>query len=269
MRKIKSFLAVLAATAMLMTAPMAVSANSPKSPYDLSWSGDELPSLVFNWCSIDKFIKINVIFNENETPLESSAYTITGDESSTKLTFNKSYLDTLEEGEYNYRAYYSINEWRDDRVGTYLYQDENDSCIFRGKINDVGSNTRVKQLSCNIELDPSVYTISVDNGNVEVVFDKKFIEENGDEITVLTFSTESYVETSSDWIRLNVSADTNSSEPETVVYSDYQDAGSPKTGDEGISAVSVFLALSGLTAYLSVKRRGVASADIISPTRYE
>ena len=256
MRKIKSFLAVLAATAMLMTAPMAVSANSPKSPYDLSWSGDELPSLVFNWCSIDKFIKINVIFNENETLLDSSAYTITGDETAgTTITFNKEYLDTLVEGEYNYRAYYSINEWRDDRVGTYLYQDENDSCIFRGKINDVGSNTRVKQLSCNIELDPSVYTISVDNGNVEVVFDKKFIEENGDEITVLTFSTESYVETSSDWIRLNVSADTNSSEPETVVYSDYQDVGSPKTGDEGISAVMALMAMSGVCIFVSRKKK--------------
>ena len=223
-------------------------------PQHISWSGDELPSMEFGWQNINNFIGINAVVNETETPLDSSAYTMTGDESSTTLTFNKSYLDTLEEGEYDYRAYYSVNDWIDDHRAYALTQDENDPCVFRGKAHWSGDVFRIKDFYCYPEADPSLYTINTEGENVEVIFDKDFVEENGDKM-VVSFNTETYKETRYDWIKLNVSADANTAESYETVYSDYQETGAPKTGDEGISAVMALMALSGVCVFVSGKRK--------------
>ena len=257
MKKIRTLLAVLAAVTALMTAPMTVSAHTPIF-YPIEWTGEQIPVVEISNHGIDEIISIVKVIDEvdSDIPLESSAYTMTGDDSSTTITFNKSFLDTLEEGKHSYCVHIAYNDWRDDFFNLVtLEQDENEHCIFRGKIYGIESEIRVKELSCNIDIDPSLYTINIDKGDIEVVFDKDFIEENGDKITYLSASTEMYTETLHQRIYLRVSPDANSAETYETAYSDYQETGSPKTGDKGIAFASTMLLLSGAGILISRKRK--------------
>lgn len=250
----KKIIAALAACGLIaasMAVNMSVGAASPKIPHSIEWTGGDLPSVSVSCYGVDKFTGI---MDENDAVVDSSSYTATGDETSTNIIFNEDYLKTLENGEHNYCACFTINDWVFNPIRYVMSADESDPSVFRADLSD--SDLRFETLfDSNGEVDSSFYSVSTVDGNVEVTLNQEYIDKNQETSPSLSFSVEEFRETEIEKIILNVSNDGKSVSPSEDTASDNRSTDSPKTGNNGIGAVALVAACSGAAAAALRKRK--------------
>ena len=112
LKKASSVLLLVLMIVMIMVGYAAnVSAESPMLYTFDTWKGSETTSVSFNG-NYTRLLEIRDITTPLESKkIDSSKYTVTGDDKTTTITLNEDFLKTLENGMYSFVGYFKVDEF--------------------------------------------------------------------------------------------------------------------------------------------------------------
>ena len=230
-----------------------VSAEEP-AVYDLeTWTGSGTVSQKIN----TDYTKVGKIYYSSEgKEVDSSNYTITGDDKTATITFKEEYLKTLKNGKYKlFSSYYSDEKILSNKIWLIEMKERTEVTIPSGENGEIAKIMNKEEV-----VDSVNYTVTEDGDDRKIIFNEEYLETLGEDhklevfffrdsndfLFYLMLDIDVKDTSSSESSSSTISSEESSSTASTGVSSDTQsiisqsnsDNGNPKTGENNYGLVT-------------------------------